>query len=122
MQFKTLYKASRVANISLSDLTGERPIEILVSPHSAKIEKVPHEDIVRAERLLAHLLLSEARRQRDVQGLTLTGLAIKGHLFVKDVRRILAGEFNPQYSSLHRMVENGFGIPMNRFLENFEEN
>ena len=119
--FKTLYKASRVANIPLSDLAGERPIEILINPQSAKIEKVSNEDIERAERLLAHLLLNEARRQRDVHGLTVVGLGIKSHLFVKDVRRILSGEFHPSYSSLVRMVENGLDIPLARFLENFEE-
>ena len=117
---KHFTRPSRVANISLADLAGKRPIETLVNPHSAKIEKVAKEDINRAERLLAHLLLSEARRQRDAQGLTVMGIATKGHLTMRYIRNVLSGEITPPYSTIRQIVEDGFGMTLPHFLENFE--
>ncbi len=120
ISFKTVYKASRVGNISLSDLVGERPIETLIDPQRAILEKVPRDEIKRAKRLLAHLLLSEAMRQKISHGRSLTGLAIKAHLYGHTVRRILSGAITPFYLTLHQLVERGLEIPLPRFLENFE--
>ena len=120
LYFKSVYKTSRVTGISLSDLSSERPVEALLAPLRLKIERVPREEVKRAERLLTHLLLSEARRQREVHGLTVMGLAIKSRLMMRHVRKILAGEMIPPYSVLQQIVETGFGLPMFRFFEDFE--
>ncbi len=119
--FKTLYKTSRFANLSLSNLTSAHPIETLLDLPMKKIEKIPHEEVKRAEKVLIHLLLSEARRQRDVHGLTVMGLAIRSHLRMRYIRKVLSGEIIPKYSKLHQIVEKGMGIPISHFFEDFEE-
>ena len=48
------------------------------------------------------------------------GLAIKSHLMMRHVRKILSGEIIPPYSVLHQIVEGGLGIPLFRFFEDFE--
>ncbi len=118
--FKRLYRFSRVSNMSLSDLISERPIKTLIDPRHAKVERVPNEEIEKAKKLLSYLLLNETRRQRDISDLTITGLAIKSHLHVSLVRRYLSGHLMPSYANLRKIVENGLGIPLPHFLENFE--
>ncbi len=123
VHFKTLYKVSRVVNISLSDLVSERPVEGLFDPGQysrySKIEKIPGEDVERAKELLSHLIFSEFKRQNQVDGLSITDLAIKSHFFGDQIRKILLGGI-PVYSNLRRIVEDGLGIPMPRFLKDFE--
>ena len=118
--FSTLYKFSRVTDITLSDLVSERSLKGLVNPQNAKFEKVFSKDIEKAEQFLAHLLLSEARRQKDIHGLTISGLAIKAHFLPGFVRNILSGRLIPSYPFLRRLVENGLGIPLEKFLLDFE--
>ena len=110
-----------MANISLSDLVGERPLDDLLDFRRAIVEPASKDEIDKAQKILAHLLLSEARRQKDVAGLTIAELAIKSHLVTRDIKRILLGELVPSYSTLHRIVEDGLDIPLSRFLENFED-
>ena len=121
IHFKTVYKASKTASVSLSDLVSERPLDDLLDFRRAVIEPVSKTEIDQAQKVLTHLLLSEARRQKDINGLTIAELAVKSHLTVTRVRRILSGKFVPSYSTLRQLVENGFGIPLPRFLENFED-
>ena len=118
--FRTLYKASKVANIPLSDLVGKRPLETLLDSRRAIIVPASRDEIDKAQKVLAHLLLNEARRQKDVHGLTVTGLAIKSHLSVRRIKKIFLGEVTPLYSTLRLIVEDGMGIPLPLFLENFE--
>ena len=119
--FTTLYKFSRVANITLSDLVSDRPIKTLVNPQHSEIKKVSNEDIKKARQLLTHLLLSEARRQKDVRGLTVTELAIKAHLFPSVIRTFFLGKVTPSYPVLRQIVENGLGISLEKFLYDFEK-
>ena len=118
--FKTFYKVSRMAKLSLSELAGRRPIEDLVNPHHARVESVSEEEIAKAKRLLTHLLVSEVRRQNDVHGLTVMELAIKGHLATMHIRRTLSGQTTPLYLNLRQIVEDGLNIPLPQFLEGFE--
>ena len=120
-RFKTLYKASKVANISLSDLISERPLDGLLDFRRAIIEPASQTEIDKAQKILAHLLLSEARRQKDISGLNIAELAVKSHLAIRDVKRILSGKSVPSYPALRRLAENGLGIPLPRLLENFED-
>ncbi len=120
IRFKTLYKTSRTTNMTLSELVGERPVEKLFNPLNARIEPMTTKEIKRSEQLLAHLILSEARRQKDVNGLTVTGLAIKSNLTILMVRSFLSGARTPSYFALRQVVEEGLGISLPRFLENFE--
>ncbi len=117
--FETVYKTSRVGNISLSDLVNDRPITTLIEPENANLEQVSAQEIKRARRLLNHLLLGEARRQRDLHDLTLTRLAINAGIYTRRLKILLAGG-TPSYSMLRQIVEDGLGIPLPRFLENFE--
>ncbi len=121
VSFETVYKASRVGNISLSDLVSDRPIETLLEPHRANLEMVPQQEIARARQLLARLLLNEAMRQKISRGINLAGLAIKAHLYTGTVKNNLSGKKTPHYLSLRRLVEEGLGIPLPRFLKNFED-
>ncbi len=121
IRFKTFYKASRVANIPLSELLGERPVKELLNPRHAKIEPITSEEIDKAERLLIHLILGELRRQKDMHDLTITGLAIKAHLLVHDITLIFSRNKVPSYSTLVQIVEDGLGIPLPRFFEKFED-
>ncbi len=120
LHFKTVYKSSRVANIPLSRLADENFVETLVDPSKARFEYISREETLKAEKLLVHLVLNEMRRQKDIYGLTVTGLAIKSGVFVRQVRSFLLGEFIPYYSTLHQIVEKGLGIPTPHLLENFE--
>ena len=120
VHFKTLYKTSKVANISLSDLVGERPLDALIDFRRAMIKPTSREEIGKAQKILAHLLLSEARKQKDINGLTITELAVKSRLLTRQVKRVLSGEVAPPYSTLRQIVEDGLGIALSRFLENFE--
>ncbi len=118
--FQTFYKASRVANISLSKLASEQPLESLVNPRHAKLKLVSRKEMGKAKRLLTHLLISEVRRQNDMQGLTVMGLGMRSHLAIRHIRRTLSGELTPSYSNLRQIVEDGLNIPLPQFLEGFE--
>ncbi len=120
IHFASIYKFSRVTHITLSELVSEAPVKDLVKPNNIKIEQISREELDRAKRLLTHLLLNEARRQRDLHDLTLSGLAIKSHLFIRNVRRTLLGEMTPSVPVLRQIVEDGWGIPLDVFLRNFE--
>ena len=69
---------------------------------------------------MAHLFLREARRQKDINGLTVTGLAIKSNVTMLQVRHFLSGAKTPSYFILRQIAEKGLGVPLPRFLEDFE--
>ncbi len=120
LDFLTLYKFSRVAGITLSELVGKRPIKNLIDPKRVRIERIPDEEIENAKRLLTHLLLSEAVVQKNISGLTLTGLATKAHVKPKVARMFLLGRNTPSSPMLRRLVEGGLEVPLGHFLLNFE--
>ena len=78
------------------------------------------QEIEKAEQLLAHLLLSETRRRKDIDGLTIMGLAVKSNLTILQVRSFLSGAKTPSYFTLRQIVEKGLDVPLPRFLEDFE--
>ena len=123
VHFKTLYKASRVANISLSDVVSDRPVETLfdASQYSRhlKIEKIPAEEVKRAEQFLAYLLFNEFRRQHDENNLALDEFAARSRLFINHINSAFSGA-RLKYSVLRQIVERGLNTPLPLFLEGFE--
>ena len=114
--FQTIYKATRMAAITLSDFFSDRPLKGLVNLHSVKVAPISREEVKKAEQVFSYLLFQEMIEQ----SLSIQELAVKSRVYPKTIRSLLTGNI-PRISSIRDTVEKGLGISLEEFFRDFEK-